>query len=198
MTTPKLISFIGDKEHLPKILKKYSGWKVILCLFALLLCNLPATLYAQVSPVVLKKRTDHTKQIIGYITQWGPWKSIAGLIPKGSFNQLNVDYSQYTILNFSFFGVAVDGSIHSGDYRVANIAQPGVDQQPAPLVDKDTYSSWDLYLLQGELDIIQYIADGSYAYSLGYRNATSGWSNVNTGETGAFPLAIHKQGGNCR
>jgi GH18 family chitinase/chitodextrinase len=163
---------------------------------ALLLAGLlPGTAGAQVSPTVLKKRTDHNKQIIGYLTQWGPWKDLPGLIPKGSLNQLNVDYSQYTILNFSFFGVAIDGSIHSGDYRNPNISQAGTVQQPAPLVDTDTYSSWDLYLLQGELDIIQYIADGSYAYSLGYRNAASGWSNVNTGATGAFPLAIHKQGG---
>ncbi|UYZ63110.1 glycosyl hydrolase family 18 protein [Hymenobacter weizhouensis] len=160
-----------------------------------LLLLLPAAMQAQVSPTVPKKRTDHNKQIIGYITQWGPWKDIPGLIPKGSLNHLNVDYSQYTIINFSFFGVAVDGSIHSGDYRNPNIAQPGATQQPAPLVNTDIYSSWDLYLLQGELDIIQYISDGSYAYSLGYRNAPGGWSNVNTGESGAFPLAIHKQGG---
>jgi GH18 family chitinase/chitodextrinase len=184
--------FDGGTEYL---LKNYRHLRAALCMLALFLGFLPTSLTAQVSPVVLKKRTDHNKQIIGYITQWGPWKSIPGLIPKGSFNQLNVDYSQYTILNFSFFGVAVDGSIHSGDYRAQNIAQPGVDQQPAPLVNTDTYSSWDLYLLQGELDIVQYISDGSYPYSLGYRNAASGWSNVNTGETGAFPLAIHKQGG---
>ncbi|MCR5889840.1 glycosyl hydrolase family 18 protein [Hymenobacter sp. J193] len=169
--------------------------KRLLALLALALVLLPGLSPAQVSPPVLKKRTDHNKQIIGYLTQWGPWKDIPGLIPKGSLNQLNVDYSQYTILNFSFFGVAVDGSIHSGDYRNPNIAQPGSVQQPAPLVNTDTYSSWDLYLLQGELDIIQYISDGSYAYSLGYRNATGGWSNVNTGATGAFPLAIHKQNG---
>ena len=171
------------------------GQKRWLRLALLLACLLPGAVRAQVSPTVPKKRTDHTKQIIGYLTQWGPWKDLPGLIPKGSLNQLNVDYSQYTILNFSFFGVAVDGSIHSGDYRNPNIAQPGAVQQPAPLVNTDTYSSWDLYLLQGELDIIQYISDGSYAYSLGYRNAASGWSNVNTGATGTFPLAIHKQGG---
>ena len=161
----------------------------------LLLGLLPGLVQAQVSPPVLKKRTDHTKQIIGYLTQWGPWKDLPGLVPKGSLNQLNVDYSQYTILNFSFFGVAVDGSIHSGDYRNPNIAQPGAVQQPAPLVNTDTYSSWDLYLLQGELDIVQYISDGSPAYSLGYRNAPGGWSNATTGATGAFPLAIHKPGG---
>ncbi|MBC8083378.1 MAG: carbohydrate-binding protein, partial [Hymenobacter sp.] len=161
----------------------------------MLLLLLPEIIVAQVSPTVLKKTTDHNKQIIGYITQWGPWKDIPGLIPKGSLNHLNIDYSQYTILNFSFFGVAVDGSIHSGDYRNPNINQPGSEQAPAPLLNQDTYSSWDLYLLQGELDIVQYISDGGYAYSLGYRNAAGGWSNVNTREAGGFPLAIHKQGG---
>ena len=165
------------------------------CWLAALAWLLPGGLAAQVSPPVLKQRTDHNKQIIGYLTQWGPWKDVAGVVPKGSLNQLNVDYSQYTILNFSFFGVAVDGSLHSGDYRNPNIAQAGVDQPPAPLVDTDIYSSWDLYLLQGELDIVQYVADGSPAYNLGYRNAPGGWRNANTGATGAFPLAIHRAGG---
>ncbi|TGE28474.1 glycosyl hydrolase family 18 protein [Hymenobacter metallicola] len=191
----KTLTMLRLAEARPRFAHKVAPARRLLGLLALLLCLLPGTLRAQVSPTVPKKRTDHTKQIIGYLTQWGPWKDIPGLIPKGSLNQLNVDYSQYTILNFSFFGVAVDGSIHSGDYRNPNIAQPGSVQQPAPLVNSDTYSSWDLYLLQGELDLVQYISDGSYAYSLGYRNAAGGWSNVNTGATGAFPLAIHKQNG---
>jgi chitinase len=159
-----------------------------------LLC-LASVCQAQVSPTVPKKTKDHNKQVIGYLTQWGPWKDIAGLIPKGSLTQLNVDYSQYTILNFSFFGVAVDGSIHSGDYRNPNISQPGAVQQPAPLLNTDIYSSWDLYLLYGELDVLYHIADNSYAYTLGYRNGGQGWTNVNTNETGAFPLSVPKQGG---
>ncbi len=159
-----------------------------------LLC-LAAVCPAQVSPTVPKKTRDHTKQVIGYLTQWGPWKDVAGLIPKGSLTQLNVDYSQFTILNFSFFGVALDGSVHSGDYRNPNINQPGAVQQPAPLLNTDTYSSWDLYLLYGELDILYHVADNSYAYSLGYRNGGTGWTNVNTGESGAFPLAVPRQGG---
>ncbi|TYZ14561.1 carbohydrate-binding protein [Hymenobacter lutimineralis] len=191
----KHLSLLLHAEARRRLLAARVKKKRLLSLLALLLVLLPGPSPAQVSPPVLKKRTDHNKQIIGYLTQWGPWKDIPGLIPKGSLNQLNVDYSQYTILNFSFFGVAVDGSIHSGDYRNANIAQPGAVQQPAPLVNTDTYSSWDLYLLQGELNLIQYISDGSYAYSLGYRNAAGGWSNVNTGATGTFPLAIHKQNG---
>ncbi|PJJ60568.1 glycosyl hydrolase family 18 protein [Hymenobacter chitinivorans] len=191
----KTLPLLRLAEARPRLAQKVGPGKRLLGLLALLLCLLPGLLRAQVSPTVPKKRTDHNKQIIGYLTQWGPWKDIPGLIPKGSLNQLNVDYSQYTILNFSFFGVAVDGSIHSGDYRNPNIAQPGSVQQPAPLVNSDTYSSWDLYLLQGELDLIQYISDGSYAYSLGYRNAAGGWSNVSTGAMGAFPLALHKQNG---
>ncbi|UOQ71068.1 hypothetical protein [Hymenobacter cellulosilyticus] len=191
----KTLTMLRLAEARPRLAQKAAPAKRLLGLLALLLCLLPGVLQAQVSPTVPKKRTDHNKQIIGYLTQWGPWKDIPGLIPKGSLNQLNVDYSQYTILNFSFFGVAVDGSIHSGDYRNPNIAQPGSVQQPAPLVNSDTYSSWDLYLLQGELELVQYISDGSYAYSLGYRNAAGGWTNVNTGATGTFPLAIRKQNG---
>jgi chitinase len=140
---------------------------------------LPGILYsnvmAQVSPPVPATTKQHNKQVIGYITQWDAWKNIAGVVPAGGYNHLNVDYSQYTILNFSFFGVAVDGSLHSGDYRNKNIYQVGATQAPAALVNTDIYSS--------------------YAYSLGYRNSGGGWSNVNTGKSGSFPLSVPKQGG---
>lgn len=161
----------------------------------LLPCLLYSHLKAQVSPPVTATTHQHNKQVIGYITQWDAWKNIAGIVPAGGYNHLNVDYSQYTQLNFSFFGVAVDGSLHSGDYRNKNIYQVGATQAPAALVNTDIYSSWDMYLLYGELDILYNIADGSYAYSLGYRNAGGGWSNVNTGKTGSFPLSVPKQGG---
>lgn len=155
----------------------------------------PFATHAQVSPSVPATTAQHNKQVIGYITQWDAWKEVANLVPKGGFNQLNLDYSQYTILNFSFFGVARDGSLHSGDYRNKNIYQPGAVQEPAPLLNEDIYSSWDLYLLYGELETLYYIPDNSYAYQQGYRNEGGGWRNVNTGKTGSFPLAIHKQGG---
>ncbi|MCW3462517.1 glycosyl hydrolase family 18 protein [Chitinophaga nivalis] len=150
---------------------------------------------AQVSPPVAATTKQHNKQVIGYITQWDAWKNVAGTVPLGGYNQLNLDYSQYTILNFSFFGVAVDGSLHSGDYRNKNIYQVGAVQQPAALLNTDIYSSWDLYLLYGELDVLYNVADNSYAYSLGYRNSGGGWTNVNTGKSGSFPLSVPKQGG---
>ncbi|NMM48129.1 glycosyl hydrolase family 18 protein [Marinigracilibium pacificum] len=163
--------------------------------FVLIVLLFPYLSSAQVNPQVPATTSDHNKQVIGYLTQWGPWKDIPGLIPKGSQNQLNVDYSQYTILNFSFFGVAVDGSIHSGDYRNRNIYQDGVVQQPAPLINEDIYSSWDKFILYGELEVLYHISDGSPAYNQGYRNANGGWTNIETGESGAFPLSIHKEGG---
>ncbi|HWK04780.1 MAG TPA: glycosyl hydrolase family 18 protein, partial [Puia sp.] len=153
------------------------------------------SLFAQVSPPVTATTSQHNKQVIGYITQWDAWKNVSGLVPQGGYNQLNVDYSQYTILNFSFFGVAVDGSLHSGDFRNQNIYQVGAVQNPAPIVDSDTYSSWDMYLLNGELTVEYYISDGDDAYVLGYRNQGSGWTNINTGTSGSFPLSVHKQGG---
>ncbi len=116
---------------------------------------------------------QHNKQVIGYITQWDAWKEVANLVPKGGFNHLNVDYSQYTILNFSFFGVAQDGSLHSGDFRNKNIYQAGAVQAPAALLNEDIYSSWDLFLLYGELETLYFISDGSYAYNQGYRNEGS-------------------------
>lgn len=175
-------------------LYKRRPWRFLQYVYLAIFC-LFSTARAQVSPSVPATTAQHTKQVIGYITQWDAWKEVANLVPKGGFNQLNVDYSQYTILNFSFFGVAKDGSLHSGDFRNKNIYQVGQVQEPAALLNEDIYSSWDLYLLQGELETLYYISDGSYAYSQGYRNSGSGWSNVNTGKTGSFPLAIHKQGG---
>ena len=164
-------------------------------LLILLLCGY-GVVNAQVSPSVPATTKNHKKQVIGYITQWDAWKDVSGIVPKGGYNQLNVDYSQYTILNFSFFGVAKDGSLHSGDYRNKSIYQVGAVQEPAALVNEDIYSSWDMFLLYGELDApLYYISDGSYPYTLGYRNAGSGWSNVNTGATGVFPLSVPKQGG---
>jgi GH18 family chitinase len=47
---------------------------------------------------------DHNKHVIGYVTQWDPWKSTpAGVPSAGSLVHLNIDYSKYTILNYSFF-----------------------------------------------------------------------------------------------
>lgn len=164
-------------------------------LFLLLITGLGKA-RAQVSPSVTATTKNHKKQVIGYITQWDAWKEVSGIVPKGGYNQLNVDYSQYTILNFSFFGVAKDGSLHSGDFRNKNIYQVGAVQEPAALINEDIYSSWDLYLLKGELDApLYYITDGSYAYTLGYRNSGAGWTNVNTGASGSFPLSVPKQGG---
>ncbi|RAJ06529.1 chitinase [Chitinophaga skermanii] len=173
-------------------------WGVVarMILMSCILCvGMQLRTFAQVNPPVAATTAQHNKQVIGYITQWDAWKNISGIVPAGGYNHLNVDYSQYTILNFSFFGVAVDGSLHSGDFRNKSIYQAGAVQQPAALINSDIYSSWDMYLLYGELEVLYYISDGSYAYSLGYRNAAGGWSNVNTGKSGAFPLSVPKQGG---
>lgn len=60
---------------------------------------------------------SHDKNVIGYITQWEAWKGTnAGFSVKGEATHLNVDMDIYSILNFSFFGVAKDGSLHSGDF----------------------------------------------------------------------------------
>lgn len=150
---------------------------------------------AQVSPPVAKTTRDHNKQVIGYITQWDAWKEVSGLVPKGGYNQLNLDYSQYTILNFSFFGVAKDGSLHSGDYRNKNIYQVGQVQEPNKLINDDIYSSWDMYILYGQLDVLYYVGTSGTAYDMGYRDVSGGWQNINTGATGTFPLSVPKTGG---
>ncbi|NSL89317.1 T9SS type A sorting domain-containing protein [Chitinophaga sp. Mgbs1] len=177
--------------------KSTFGGMVLRCIAATccLLTLLGGSSNAQVSPNVPATTRSHNKQVIGYITQWDAWKNVAGITPLGGYNHLNVDYSQYTILNFSFFGVAKDGSLHSGDFRNKNIWSVGAVQEPAALLNEDIYSSWDLYLLYGELEVLYYISDNSYAYTLGYRNSGSGWNNVNTGRSGSFPLSVPKQGG---
>ena len=121
---------------------------------------------AQISPPVKNTTKDHQRQCIGYITQWDAWKGTNNGVLKSSYNHLNIDYSQYTILNFSFFGVAVDGSLHSADLRNKQIYQTGVDQQPGKLVNDDIYSSFDLYFLKG--DVQQFWTIDSYLTGLGY------------------------------
>ncbi len=148
--------------------------------------------------------SQHNKEVIGYFTQWDAWKSTTAGVTKGFYNQLNLDYSQYTILNWSFFGVANDGSLHSGDYRNKSIYLEGEVQEPADLFDTDVYSSWDLWLLYGDLDLLYYLPENleedtdNYLYwvyeTYGYTGTSDGgWKNTKTGETGNFtnPLALH-------
>ncbi|UTW62898.1 hypothetical protein KFE98_01705 [bacterium SCSIO 12741] len=175
-------------------------------LFLLILTLAFSQLSAQTSNYQYTKN-QHQKEVIGYFTQWDAWKGANHGVPKGFYNQLNIDYSQYTMLNWSFFGVAVDGSLHSGDLRDPNIHQQGVDQQPGELLFSDTYSSWDYWLLYGDIQIIHYLptnldqqpthadywAFRDYHYK-GDPNGT-GWINTQTNETGSYPLSLPKPGG---
>ena len=103
---------------------------------------------------VVPQPSPSKKQIIGYFTQWDAWKGESfGLPAKGVYNQLNIDYSKYTILNYSFFGVAKDGSLHSADFRnkAMTATNTTADQEPAPMINDDIYSSWDIWLLYGDV-----------------------------------------------
>ncbi len=136
---------------------------------------------------------DHTKRVIGYVTQWDAWKSTdAGLPKQGFLNHLNLDYSQYTHLNYSFFGVANDGSLHSGDYRNPNIHQAGSTQSPAPLLNGDIYSSWDYHLLWGHLTPLWEI--NATAQAAGFIAFNGGWKHTATGLTGQLPVPCHPPG----
>lgn len=89
------------------------------------------------------------KQIVGYVPQWDAWKGTDYQLPTlGMHNQLNIDYKKYTMLNYSFFGVAKDGSLLSGDFRNKD---PNADQEPAALLYGDVYSSWDPWILYGDV-----------------------------------------------
>lgn len=179
-----------------------------LCLILItgILLSSQHTLHAQISSTAAYNTADHDKEIIAYFTQWDAWKAAnAGLSAQGIFNQLNIDYTQYTMLNWSFFGVAQDGSLHSGDYRNQQIYQVGEVQAPAPLFMEDTYSSWDYWLFYGELEILHFLPDNLdelpthatyWAYAdHGYTGNGTGWINTNTGATGAYPLSLPKPGG---
>ncbi|MGB0460762.1 MAG: glycosyl hydrolase family 18 protein [Opitutales bacterium] len=143
--------------------------------------------------------SDHDKQIIGYITQYDAWKgTINGLDAVGVLNQANVDLRKYTILNFSFFGVAVDGSMHSADYgepdRWKNRDRDRADwndQDPQPLLHEDLHSSWDYYILFGGLkrthSLTQEAKDAGFELKAG---ASNRWVWPEKGLEGAFPIPV--------
>lgn len=136
---------------------------------------------------------DHAKRVIGYVTQWDAWKATSAGLPKQGFlNHLNLDYSQYTHLNFSFFGVANDGSLHSGDYRNQSIYQAGSTQAPAPLLHGDTYSSWDYHLVWGHL-VPQWELNAT-AQAAGFVAFNGGWKHVASGLSGPLPVPYHPPG----
>ncbi len=147
------------------------------------------TAKAQITPTVPFTTADHQRQCIGYITQWDAWKGTAqGVLPH-SYNHLNIDYSQYTILNFSFFGVAQDGSLHSADFRNKQIYQSGQVQSPAALVNNDIYSSFDEFFLKG--DVQAFWTVDTYLQGLGYvDNGNGTWKNTITNETGSMSTGI--------
>ncbi len=158
-----------------------------------------STLVAQVNTGGNANTSNHSKQIIGYITNWDAWKqSTAGVPAQGALTQLNIDYSKYTILNYSFFGVAGDGSLHSGDLRDKQIYQPGVVQAPGAILFSDIYSSWDFHILFGEIEAVQYINEAvkQRAETLGYQVAVGGntWDHPEWGLHGDLPLPLPKEG----
>ncbi|MEW7291501.1 glycosyl hydrolase family 18 protein [Aquimarina sp. 2304DJ70-9] len=178
--------------------QKTFNWYIIL--FFLLGINF---LVAQVNTGGSATTANHNKQVIGYITNWDAWKAASAGVPSaGALTQLNIDYSKYTILNYSFFGVAVDGSLHSGDLRNKQIYQPGAVQQPADLLYGDPFSSWDFHILFGEIEPIQWINEAVKvrAEALGYQ-VTVGentWTHPEWGLSGELPLPLPKEGSGAK
>ncbi|MCC4799414.1 chitinase [Enterovibrio norvegicus] len=146
----------------------------------------------------------HDKAVIGYLTQWEAWKGTdAGFSVKGEATHLNVDMDIYSILNFSFFGVAKDGSMHSGDLRNKNIYQDGSVQEPGPLLHPDVYSSWDFHILWGELEYVhEYPGNEPWqadqlakVQAQGFVKDGRGWKHAPSGVTGQMPIPLKKEGG---
>ncbi|XHF83365.1 glycosyl hydrolase family 18 protein [Vibrio sp. HN007] len=146
----------------------------------------------------------HDKQVIGYLTQWEAWKGSAdGFTVKGEATHLNVNMDIYSILNFSFFGVAKDGSLHSGDLRNKSIYQPDAVQEPGPLLHPDVYSSWDFHILWGELEYVhEFPGTGAWeaekrqqVEAAGFVKFGNGWKHEPSGVTGQMPIPLPKEGG---
>ncbi|MHA7056258.1 Ig-like domain-containing protein [Aquimarina sp. M1] len=178
----------------------YGSWKVPLLILCIFFFNVT---WAQVNTGGTATTSDHQKQVIGYITNWDAWKAASAGVPSaGALTQLNIDYSKYTILNYSFFGVAADGSLHSGDLRNKDIWQPGAIQQPGDLLYGDVYSSWDFHILFGEIEPIQWINETvkQRAEALGYVVEVGGttWSHPEWGLSGVLPLPLPKEGSGAK
>lgn len=156
--------------------------------------------FAQVNTGGSATTSNHQKQVIGYITNWDAWKTTSAGVPgQGALTHLNIDYSKYTILNYSFFGVAKDGSLHSGDHRNKQIYQAGSVQEPKDLFFTDIYSSWDMHILFGEIDPIQHVNEDAKlrAEAQGFQvelNAST-WTHPVWGLSGPLPIPLHKEGG---
>ncbi len=178
----------------------FGSWKVPLLILFTFFLNIT---WGQVNTGGTATTADHQKQVIGYITNWDAWKAASAGVPSaGALTQLNIDYSKYTILNYSFFGVAVDGSLHSGDLRNKNIYQPGVVQEPADLLYGDPYSSWDFHILFGEIENVNYISPAikERAEAMGYVVEVGGstWSHPEWGLSGILPLPLPKEGSEAK
>ncbi len=153
------------------------------------------SLHGQVNTGATHYTSSHGKQIIGYVPQWDAWKSAsAGYSQQGLLNQLNLDYSQYTILNFSFEGVAKDGSLHSADLRNKQIHLSGQVQEPGQLLMTDSSSSWDYWILFGDLEPQWELSQK--AIDAGYIAGTStNWEHPASGTSGNWPIPMKKSGG---
>ena len=170
-------------------------------LFFIITLLIVTSAIAQVNTGGSATTANHQKQIIGYLSNWDAWKAASAGVPaQGALNHLNIDYAKYTILNYSFFGVANDGSLHSGDLRNKSIYQPGATQPPGDIFFVDPYSSWDLHLLFGELELIQHLNAEAVAKATtqGFQVQENGstWSHPTWGLFNKpLPVPIHKPGG---
>ena len=152
----------------------------------------------------LQAAPAHDKAVIGYLTQWEAWKGQdAGFSVKGEATHLNVNMDIYSILNFSFFGVAKDGSLHSGDLRNKSIYQEGSVQEPGSLLHPDVYSSWDFHILWGELEYLhEYPGNEPWqaeqlakVQAQGFVKDGQGWKHAPSGVVGQMPIPLKKAGG---
>ncbi len=120
---------------------------------------------------------------------------------------------KFTNINYSFFGVAKDGSLFSGDFRNKEIYKEDVEQDPRPLLYADYYSSWDYWLLFGELETIwdaasanlqvaeeRFVEVNEIPSEIGYSSnhdqlGSKVWLDNKTGIKGVMPIMLPKENG---
>ncbi|WP_305812116.1 glycosyl hydrolase family 18 protein [Photobacterium leiognathi] len=156
------------------------------------------------TPMSISAAPTHNKNVIGYLTQWEASKGVeAGYSTQGEATHLNVNLDIYSIINFSFFGVANDGSLHSADFRNPALYLAGEEQQPAPLLNTQQHSGWDLPILWGELEYLNYFPFNEVSDAVnmakvkeqGFVKSGHGWLHQPSGITGHLPIPLKKEGG---
>lgn len=99
--------------------------------------------------------------------------------------------------------MANNGSLHSADFRNPTLYLEGTEQEPASLLNTQQNSGWDLPILWGELEYLNYfpfdeVSDAENMAKVkeqGFVKSGHGWLHEPSGITGNLPIPLKKEGG---